>query len=142
MCCSCSPTRRVCAARSTYSWFALFFVLVSDLLKLWVERRALRRSPRSRRRGCAAGDGDSSLLRLTKPSSQIILLQYRVAVCKRPVGHVSECRQHSSIARQYDREGQETSALHARRIARNLPAASVAGGDVDRLLNPARCGMA
>src|SRR5690606_34302778 len=37
------------------------------------------------------------------------------------------------IARQYYREGQETSALHARRIARLTPPEAVAAGDIAAL---------
>jgi two-component system nitrogen regulation sensor histidine kinase NtrY len=111
---------------------ALFFVLVRNLLKLWVEQRHAAPFARFRAKLVAA------LLAMTILPAVLVLISGSQIIrdsaarwFSEPVEDVLVAAQ--EIARQYYREGQERSALHARRIARSLPAAALSAGDVDAL---------
>ncbi len=111
---------------------ALFFVLVRNLLKLWVEQRRAAPFARFRAKLVAA------LLAMTILPAVLVLLSGSQIIrdsaarwFSEPVEAVLVSAQ--EIARQYYREGQERSALHARRIARLLPASALAAGDVEGL---------
>lgn len=106
----------------------LSFVLVRNVLKLWVEQRHAAPFARFRAKLVAA------LLAMTIVPAVLVLLSggqiIRDSAARwfsEPVDEVLGAAQ--EIARVYYREGQETSALHARRIARLLPADAVASGD-------------
>lgn len=111
---------------------ALFFVLVRNLLKLWVEQRHAAPFARFRAKLVAA------LLAMTILPAVLVLISGSQIIrdsaarwFSEPVEDVLVAAQ--EIARQYYREGQERSALHARRVARLLPAEALAAGDVDTL---------
>jgi two-component system nitrogen regulation sensor histidine kinase NtrY len=111
---------------------ALFFVLVRNLLKLWVEQRRAAPFARFRAKLVAA------LLAMTILPAVLVLISGSQIIrdsaarwFSEPVDDVLVAAQ--EIARQYYREGQERSALHARRIARGLPTAALAAGDIDVL---------
>jgi two-component system nitrogen regulation sensor histidine kinase NtrY len=111
---------------------ALFFVLVRNLLKLWVEQRRAAPFARFRAKLVAA------LLAMTILPAVLVLLSGSQIIrdsaarwFSEPVEDVLVSAQ--EIARQYYREGQERSALHARRIARMLPPAAFASGDGEGL---------
>jgi two-component system, NtrC family, nitrogen regulation sensor histidine kinase NtrY len=111
---------------------ALFFVLVRNLLKLWVEQRHAAPFARFRAKLVAA------LLAMTILPAVLVLLSGSQIIrdsaarwFSEPVEDVLVAAQ--EIARQYYREGQERSALHARRIARALPAVALANEDVGSL---------
>lgn len=111
---------------------ALFFVLVRNLLKLWVEQRRAAPFARFRAKLVAA------LLAMTILPAVLVLISGSQIIrdsaarwFSEPVDDVLVAAQ--EIARQYYREGQERSGLHARRIARGLPPAALSAGDVDTL---------
>lgn len=111
---------------------ALFFVLVRNLLKLWVEQRRAAPFARFRAKLVAA------LLAMTILPAVLVLLSGSQIIrdsaarwFSEPVDQVLVAAQ--EIARQYYRDGQELSALHASRIARQLPPAALSAGDVETL---------
>lgn len=111
---------------------ALCFVLARNLLKLWVEQRQAAPFARFRAKLVAA------LLAMTVLPAVLVLLGGSQIIrdsaarwFSAPVDEVLLASQ--QLARQYYREGQERSALHARRIAQLLPPAAVASGDVEGL---------
>jgi two-component system nitrogen regulation sensor histidine kinase NtrY len=111
---------------------ALFFVLARNLLKLWVEQR--QAAPFARFRGKLVG----ALLAMTIIPSVLVLISGSQIISdsaerwfSEPVDEVLTAAQ--EIARQYYREGQESVALRARRLARTIPAAAFAAGDVGAL---------
>lgn len=111
---------------------ALSFVLVRNILKLWVEQR--RAAPFARFRGKLV----AALLAMTIVPAVLVLISggqiIRDSAARwfsAPVDEVLGAAQ--EIARRYYREGQETSALHARRIARLTPPEVVAAGDIAAL---------
>jgi two-component system nitrogen regulation sensor histidine kinase NtrY len=108
----------------------LSFVLVRNVLKLWVEQRRAAPFARFRAKLVAA------LLAMTIVPAVLVLLSggqiIRDSAARwfsEPVDDVLGASQ--EIARRYYQEGQETSALHARRIARLLSSEAVAAGDVE-----------
>ncbi|MEO7192183.1 MAG: ATP-binding protein, partial [Vicinamibacterales bacterium] len=107
---------------------ALSFVLVRNLLKLWVERR--QAAPFARFRGKLV----AALLAMTIIPAVLVLISGSQIIrdsaerwFSEPVDDVLSAAQ--DIARQYYREAQEGVALRARRLARTIPAASI--GDAD-----------
>ena len=111
---------------------ALAFVLIRNLLKLWVEQR--RAAPFARFRGKLV----AALLAMTILPAVLVLISGSQIIrdsaarwFSEPVDEVLSAAQ--QIASQYYREGQEGVTLRARRLARVLPAAAVAGSDVAAL---------
>lgn len=111
---------------------ALSFVLVRNLLKLWVEQRRAAPFARFRAKLVAA------LLAMTIVPAVLVLLSggqiIRDSAARwfsEPVDQVLGAAQ--ELARLYYAEGQDTSALHARRIARVIDPELVAGADVPAL---------
>ncbi len=111
---------------------ALSFVLVRNLLKLWVEQRRAAPFAKFRAKLVAA------LLAMTILPAVLVLISGSQIIrdsaarwFSEPVDQVLVAAQ--EIARLYYREGQERSALHARRIGRLLPPATVAAADVEAL---------
>lgn len=108
----------------------LSFVLVRNVLKLWVEQR--RAAPFARFRGKLV----AALLAMTIVPAVLVLLSggqiIRDSAARwfsEPVDEVLGAGQ--DIARRYYQEGQESSTLHARRIARLVSPDLVAAGDVE-----------
>jgi two-component system nitrogen regulation sensor histidine kinase NtrY len=111
---------------------ALFFVLVRNVIKLWVEQRHAAPFARFRAKLVAA------LLAMTILPAVLVLLSGSQIIrdsaarwFSAPVDDVLVASQ--QLARQYYREAQERSALHANRIAQLLPPSAVAAGEVDAL---------
>ena len=111
---------------------ALSFVLVRNLLKLWVEQRRAAPFARFRAKLVAA------LLAMTILPAVLVLLSGSQIIrdsaarwFSAPVEDVLVAAQ--EIARQYYREGQELSALHARRIARQLPPTVLTPANIEAL---------
>jgi two-component system, NtrC family, nitrogen regulation sensor histidine kinase NtrY len=111
---------------------ALSFVLVRNLLKLWVEQRAA--APFARFRGKLI----AALLAMALVPAVLVLISGSEIIrssaerwFSEPVDEVLESAQ--AIAFQYYQDGRETTRLRARRLARVLPAAAVASGDVATL---------
>ena len=111
---------------------ALFFVLVRNVVKLWVEQRHAAPFARFRAKLVAA------LLAMTILPAVLVLLSGSQIIrdsaarwFSAPVDDVLVAAQ--QLARQYYREAQERSALHARRIAQLLPPSDVAAGQAETL---------
>jgi two-component system nitrogen regulation sensor histidine kinase NtrY len=111
---------------------ALSFVLIRNLLKLWVEQRAA--APFARFRGKLV----AALLAMTIVPAVLVLISGSQIIrdsaarwFSEPVDDVLSAAQ--AIARQYYRDGQQDTLLRARRLARVLPAAALAAGDVAAL---------
>jgi two-component system nitrogen regulation sensor histidine kinase NtrY len=111
---------------------ALSFVLVRNLLKLWVEQR--QAAPFAKFRGKLVG----ALLAMTILPAVLVLISGSQIIrdsaarwFSEPVDEVLSAAQ--QIASQYYREGQEDVALRARRLGRALPPAAVSAGDIATL---------
>ncbi len=111
---------------------ALSFVLVRNLLKLWVERRAA--APFARFRGKLVG----ALLAMALIPAVLVVISGSEIIrssaerwFSEPVDEVLESAQ--GIARQYYRDGQQLTLLRARRLARLVPPTAIAAGDVATL---------
>ena len=111
---------------------ALSFVLVRNLLKLWVEQR--QAAPFAKFRGKLVG----ALLAMTIVPAVLVLISGSQIIrdsaarwFSEPVDEVLSAAQ--QIARQYYREGEEEVTLRARRLGRVIPATAVASGDVSSL---------
>jgi two-component system nitrogen regulation sensor histidine kinase NtrY len=108
---------------------ALGFVLARSLLKLWVEQRRAAPFARFRAKLVAA------LLAMTILPAGLVLLSGSQIIrdsaarwFSEPVDTVLGAAQ--AIARQYYEDQQDAMVLRARRLARTLPPAAVAAGDV------------
>jgi two-component system nitrogen regulation sensor histidine kinase NtrY len=111
---------------------ALGFVLARNLLKLWVEQRAAAPFGRFRAKLVAA------LLAMTIVPAVLVLISGSQIIrdsaarwFSEPVSEVLGAAQ--EIARQYYREGQESVALRARRLARAVPAGALFSDDLSSL---------
>jgi two-component system nitrogen regulation sensor histidine kinase NtrY len=111
---------------------ALSFVLVRNLLKLWVERRAA--APFARFRGKLVG----ALLAMALIPAVLVLISGSEIIrssaerwFSEPVDEVLGAAQ--GIAQQYYRDGQQLTLLRARRLARLVPPAAIVAGDVATL---------
>ena len=110
----------------------LFFVLVRNLLKLWVEQRQAAPFGRFRAKLVAA------LLALTIVPAVLVLISGSQIIrdsaarwFSEPVDEVLDAAQ--SIARRYYQEHLDALELRARRLARVVPAAAIADSDVATL---------
>jgi two-component system, NtrC family, nitrogen regulation sensor histidine kinase NtrY len=113
---------------------ALSFVLIRNLLKMWIEQR--QAAPFAKFRGKLVG----ALLAMAILPAGLVLLSgsqmIRESAARwfsEPVDDVLSAAQ--QIASQYYREAQEGVALRARRLGRVLPATSVTAGDVSALVS-------
>jgi two-component system, NtrC family, nitrogen regulation sensor histidine kinase NtrY len=111
---------------------ALSFVLIRNLLKLWVEQRAA--APFARFRGKLV----AALLAMAILPAVLVVISGSEIIrssaerwFSEPVDDVLSAAQ--DIARQYYRDGQQDTLRRARRLARTLPAAEVASGGVAAL---------
>jgi len=111
---------------------ALSFVLVRNLLKLWIEQRTA--APFARFRGKLV----AALLAMAIIPALLVLISGSEIIRKsaerwfsEPVDEVLSAGQ--EIARQYYRDGQQNTLLRARRLARVLSADALAAGDVAAL---------
>jgi two-component system nitrogen regulation sensor histidine kinase NtrY len=111
---------------------ALSFVLVRNLLKLWVERRAA--APFARFRGKLVG----ALLAMALIPAVLVLISGSEIIrssaerwFSEPVDEVLGAAQ--GIAQQYYRDGQQLTQLRAQRLARLVPPAALVAGDIAAL---------
>ena len=111
---------------------ALCFVLARSLLKLWVEQRHAAPFARFRAKLVAA------LLAMTIVPAVLVLISGSQIIrgsaerwFSEPVDGVLSAAQ--VIARQYYSERQDEMTLRSQRLARTLPAAAVASGDIDAI---------